>query len=563
MFTISELADAVGKSENFVRQHIYRGHLAARKDGRHTHVTTEEALRWSRERQLPFAPSTGLPASTASSKRATRLTVAAFRGADGCYLNAFTLARFRRLDALGPWAPKADRRWRCASLDHGFSLFTLDTDPDHGQELIEAALTSGTMTVDDIDCHYDLLSPPRAHWAYRNHHGDHDTPILSPFFAHSAEVLEHWCRDGETRRLLTDALDALPPSWDGFASLAFPLQERSDRLGNLVVASAWDPITCNLDSGHDGILTFEVSGDAMPGEYRATVWASHSGDNLLCREIPAEPGTRLITLPSSPDRIGYALFRSADGQCVDLMDADLIMDVHVRLDISTGPALNLTDRRGNTLHTVEPSRSRSRVIVAADDESAEVDRIIRTRKLGHHATARTATARRQGVLARFKPADFAGAVQHLVGLLEEDADRPAPVYLADRYFVSDVGGVKGVQLYADMLAATIGRELRVLCTQRPCNHPHPWWQNLPTHLTRHLKVRCFFTHGSHPAPAFHDRYLITPKRETLLSHSLNGWIRDGVTFVTLPYGVYRTEADLLWSMDVNSLNAPLLVEEYV
>ena len=562
MLSVSELADAVGRSENFVRQHIHRGHLAARKDGRHTYVTTEEALRWCRDRDLTFAPSTGLLASTAPSNRAARLTVAAFRDADGRYLNAFTLVRSRRLDSLGPWAPKADRRWRHASLDHGFSLFSLDTDPNHAQELVESALTSRTMTVGDVDCQYDLLSPPRAYWAYRNHHKDNDTPVLSPFFAHSAEVSEHWCRDGETRRLLTDTLDSLPPSWDGFASLAFPLRERSDRLGNLMVASAYDPIICNLAARHDGTLTFEVSGDPMPGEYRATVWAAHSGDNLLHREIPVKPSTTLIALPSGPDRIGYALFRSVDGQCVDLMDVDLIMDVHIRLDASTGPALNLTDRRGNTIHTVDPSRSRSRIVVAADDESTEVDRIVRTRKLGHHAAARTATARRQGVLVRFKPADLTSAVQHLVRLLDEDADRPEPVYLADRYFVSDVGGVKGIQLYADMLAATTGRELRVLCTQKPCNHPHPWWKNLPFALTRNLKVRCFLTHGCHPQPAFHDRYLITPKRETLLSHSLNGWVRDGVTFVALPYGVYRTEAEHLWSMDVDSTNAPLLVEEF-
>lgn len=562
MLSVSELADAVGMSESFVRQHIHRGHLAAQKDGRHTYVTTEEALRWCRERNLPFAPSIGLLASTEASSRATRLTVAAFQDADGRYLNAFTLVRSRRLDSLGPWAPTADRRWRRQSLDHGFSLFSVDTDPDHAQELVQTALSSGTMSLGDVDCHYDLLNPPRAYWAYRNHHEDHDTPILSPFFAHSAEVLEHWSRDSESRRLMIDTLDALPPSWDGFASLAFPLRERSDRLGNLMVASAHDIIKCNLAARHDGMLAFGVSGDPMPDEYRATVWAAHSGDNLLHREVVVTPGTTLIALPSDPDRIGYALFRSVDGQCVDLMDADLIMEVNVRLDVSTGPALNLTDRRGNSIHTVKPFHSRSRIVMAADDESKDIDRIVRTRKLGHNAAARTASARRQGILARYKPTDFPSTVKHLVRLLEEDADRSEPIYLADRYFVGDAGGVKGVQLYADMLAATTDRELRVLCTQRPCDHPQPWWKNLPSTLTRNLKVRSFFTHGCHPQPAFHDRYLITPKRETLLSHSLNGWARDGVTFVTLPFGVYRSEAEYLWSMDVNSPNAPLLVEEY-
>ena len=48
--TIPELARAVGKSENYVRQHIFRKHLAVQKDGRNRSVTHDEALRWARER---------------------------------------------------------------------------------------------------------------------------------------------------------------------------------------------------------------------------------------------------------------------------------------------------------------------------------------------------------------------------------------------------------------------------------------------------------------------------------------------------------------------------------
>ena len=44
--TIPELARAVGKSENYVRQHIFRKHLAVQKDGRNLSVTHDEALRW-------------------------------------------------------------------------------------------------------------------------------------------------------------------------------------------------------------------------------------------------------------------------------------------------------------------------------------------------------------------------------------------------------------------------------------------------------------------------------------------------------------------------------------
>ena len=47
----------------------------------------------------------------------------------------------------------------------------------------------------------------------------------------------------------------------------------------------------------------------------------------------------------------------------------------------------------------------------------------------------------------------------------------------------------------------------------------------------------------------------------MISHSINGWHKDGVTFATLPYDVYCAEADRLWFMDVGSTTADLLVRE--
>ena len=61
-------------------------------------------------------------------------------------------------------------------------------------------------------------------------------------------------------------------------------------------------------------------------------------------------------------------------------------------------------------------------------------------------------------------------------------------------------------------------------------------------------------------PGFHDRYLITPDREILITHSFSGWNADGVTFVTLPYGVYRAEAEQLWAYGCGSYE-DLIIEE--
>ena len=54
--TIPELARAVAKSENYVRQHIHRKHLTVQKDGRNISVALDEASRWASERHLPFEP---------------------------------------------------------------------------------------------------------------------------------------------------------------------------------------------------------------------------------------------------------------------------------------------------------------------------------------------------------------------------------------------------------------------------------------------------------------------------------------------------------------------------
>ena len=83
----------------------------------------------------------------------------------------------------------------------------------------------------------------------------------------------------------------------------------------------------------------------------------------------------------------------------------------------------------------------------------------------------------------------------------------------------------------------------------------------PKALTNHVTVRAFLQRSDPPKPGFHDRYLITPEREILITNSFNGWLKHGVAFASLPYGVYRAEANQLWAMDVSSPSTPLVVRE--
>lgn len=561
MYSVSELAQAVGKTENFVRQHIHRGHLMPLKDGHQICVTGEEAHRWCRERGLTLTPPPTLKAEPVPQSRAVRIAVATYCPPDGNRVNAFTHVRIRRRESLGPWAPAADGRWHHDKLDHGFDLFWTDTDPAHCEAFTSEALT-GTVKLGDQACHYDLLPSPRLHWAYRDHNGDRDAELLSPFSSHSAQVREFWSRDSDTRWVLADAMDTPPTDSDALRSLGFPLRRRSDRLGNLMTSTAWDPLRCELSARRRSELDFDVSGDPLPGEYSATVWAAQSGDLVFHQQVAVKSGRTTIPLPNPPDRIGFEILRASDGQCVDRMDANLVMEVHVSLEASTGTALSFVDQQGDTIHTVNPSRTRSKIVASGNDDAATLDRIIRTRHLGHLAAEAEATARRQFRLARFQPEKFRDAMAHFVKLVDDESDQSGPIYLADRYFLKEVEGRDGIRLYADILSAAAGRELRVLCTQLPTKHPSPWWKKLPRDLTSNLVVRSFLAHGEKPKPAFHDRYLVTPKRESLLSNSISGWAKHGVTFVTFPFDVYRAEAEYFWSIDVGSANAPLSVEEY-
>ena len=87
-FTIADLALAVGKDENYVRQHIRRKHLVGRKEGRRVLVEESEAAKWAKERGLPFRRTIAtLGLDDEIGERAARITVLALRTPDGTAIN--------------------------------------------------------------------------------------------------------------------------------------------------------------------------------------------------------------------------------------------------------------------------------------------------------------------------------------------------------------------------------------------------------------------------------------------------------------------------------------------
>lgn len=568
--TIQEVARAVGKSENYVRQHVNRKHLTVQRTGRRISVASDDAARWARERGLHFnLPSNAWPSTATLENRTARMTVLTQHRPGERFLNLLTVVRHRRRDALGPWSDEPGETWASEELGNGLRLYSMNAAFEHCRGLVDHILQFATLPIDGIDIHYDVEPIPRSHWAFRDERGRADAPMRSPFSSHSAEIVEYWSLAPEARRHWLNVLDSLhgrtPPQ---LSRLGFPLDSYTDRVGNLMIAGAEDAISCDLDARHNRTLVVHVDGDKPPpGAYRATVWASHSGNEMLRREIPVTQGQTEVELATDVDHIGFAIFRTADGQCVDMMEAFLLKQIGGQIKIDSGPTLQFHDRRGRLVHEVSPASPSSSIDLNIDFDNAEFDNKIRQEWLVHRRRQREVAARREGNFERFGPDAFEDAVQYFVSLLRRDADQKIPIYLADPYFETQLEGDSGTdlslkKLCIDMFAATTGTPLRILCAKlsEVPGGPPPWWSSLPEQITTHVSVRSFLSRDGERR-GFHDRYLITPKREIIITHSLNGWQSDGVTFASLPYDVYRAEAERLWSIDPASANADLLVRE--
>ena len=271
-------------------------------------------------------------------------------------INLFTLIRHRRRDALGPWASPPDETWSRCALGDGIQLFILDTSLDRCQALVDQIMDSGTLAVDGADVQYALEPVPRRHWAYRSQIRPFHHSIRSPFSRHSAEVIEYWSFDEEPRTRWLEVLRSFPTSSRSqLAHLGFPLDQRSDRVGNLAIAGAADEVSCDFTFHRDQTLRLHVETRGTPLQaYRAAVWASHSGDEVLREEVAIAESHTLFELDSDVDRIGSAIYRTVGGQCVDLWESVLLKQINISMHLDSRPTLHLYDRKGHLFHKVKP-----------------------------------------------------------------------------------------------------------------------------------------------------------------------------------------------------------------
>ena len=500
----------------------------------------------------------------ANKGRTARISVLALHPKDGKARNLFTHIRHRRSDGIGPWADEPSRVWHMVTFPANdtvgrgeIKLHRQDAPLSYCLELVKDTLDGNVMTIDGLDVCYDLSQPPRSHWAYRNLMGVEDHSMNSPFSRHSAEVTEFWsfapelhdqwrkiCESYVSRQLEAHLL-----------GLGFPLDQRMERVGNLMVSGAHDDIDCQLLGGRTHLIlnVNTADGTDLPeNAYYATVWAGDSGDDLVYRQVEIAERHNIVNVDSSLDRIGFAIFRRRDGQCIDRWETPLIREIIGEMNLSTNQTLEIRDQRRGTTNKVSLGGAKS-VIKVGDERSDALDSGIRREVLGRRTWQRDRDARAQGNLGRFEPDQAEEAIDFFLNLLGDVWRSDGPIYLAEPYFMQRDLENTNERIYSSMFARTKGQQLRILSGQR---QPEMWLSRYPSILTDHLMVRSFTRKNSkgEDKPAFHDRYLITPAKEIIITHSINGWYDDGVTFAVLPYGVYRAQAEELWSLNIGDNN---------
>ena len=521
-------------------------------------------------------------------ERTARVTVLATTRPEMPCRNLFTLVRHRRLAMVGPWFDKPDGTWSCADLEDGLCLFSTDTSFQQCQAMVDQILASNTLKIDGHEVRYEINPNPRRHRAYRDdrspfkQHPGPDSPILSPFAKHSAAVHEYWSfpaeQDRQRWRGLLETLREKRP--DTIAHLGLPLDRLSSRLGNLMVAGAEDAISCDL-TFHPGnrTLHFQVdTGELIPGQYHATVWATHSRDNILRRKISIDTSHTILKLESDIDHIGFAVYRAVDGECIDSYEVYICKESIVNSEM-LGQTLVFKDRRGHTYAKVTRSDfiEISSENLTENNEVKASDNKIRQKWLDFAQYESEILACHNDNFVRFKSNEFDQARMYFLNLLKQYKSTDL-IYIADPYFLEVLRIRKLTDLYWRLFEKLFGWKVRILCAEQFDDKVRQKWSCFPSVLTSHITIRTFLyerrsneksknTNKNHNSKeqiryssGFHDRYLITPDREILMTNSFSGWSADGVTFVTLPYGVYRAEAEQLWAYGCGSHEDLIITE---
>lgn len=342
--------------------------------------------------------------------RTARMSVLAWHREDGTVHNLFTHIRHRRAGGTGPWAAEPDRVWRPTTFPPNdivepgeIQLHVLDGTLEHCVALLEDISDGNAITIDGIEVGYAFEQRPRRHRAYRNEMQMDEPSVYSPFSRHSAQVTEFWSFETELRNRWREVCGSYSPRQleEYLRRLAFPLGRLSDRVGNLMISGAEDEIVCDLVSGRTQLILDVTTADGThlpPSAYYATVWAHDSGDVLVHPHLEIAERHTVIDIGSKLDRVGFAVFRRRDGQCIDRWEATFIREINFALNVSSGETLEIHDRRRGTSKTLSLGDARSTFSVG-DEYASGLDDAVRQEVLGRRSWQRDKDARAEGTMA--------------------------------------------------------------------------------------------------------------------------------------------------------------------
>ena len=499
--------------------------------------------------------------------RTARMVVLTWHQNDGNAVNLFTHIRHRRRDALGPWAKEPEPHWSCEPLFPGneeIQMYRSDGPLTFYLRLAEDILHNSTITINGLTVRYDLNHSYRQHWAYHGHRGNDGWWMPSPFQLNSAQVTEFWSFAAETHdRWVGVVEDCTPAELHQVSRLGYPLEERPERVGNLMLTGAEDTINCSLRSTHTEHLILRVgNADGTPfpmDAYQAVVWADDCGDNMVRQVAPITQNETVIELNSAVDRIGFAVYRNHDGQCIHLSEHPLVKQISVNMQLSAGPTVSIQDSKRGTTHQVNPQIGKQTLSVSDPSNNVRDDQI-RQAMLERVKWETARKARREHNLARFGPSDIEAAIDYFLSLLNTYSNPKEPIYIADPYFMGIKVEDTPERLRSGILAHTKGNPLRIICasSEKTLRENEAWPNQYPQMLTSHVSARSFTRSGG---TAFHDRYIITPDKEVIITNSFNGWHKHGATFTASQYGVYRAEAEAFWNLNIGGNSDGTHVQE--
>lgn len=417
-----------------------------------------------------------------------------------------------------------------------------DLELAHAETLLEEALT-GRFTAAGVRVAYDLGFRQR-HFAGRGEPGKElvEDAIPSPFAAHSANVEEYWSKSQPSGSVVDRTLDGFQP-WE--RRFGLNLARFDDRRGNLLVFDAIDEISADFHwEGGAVRVRADFGPGADPAGYRADL-SLYLGDDIVAREMFALQGRSLLRRYETDwDACHLRVFRNEGGRCVDDVAHHMLRTISLQARLAE-PALSLRDRRDKEFRRLRRSTHGFESNIQLAPENAPG----RSRQLARRARNRTFKAEKDGWLARCEPDQRERARALLVSAVCEAAKGADLVYVADPFFFRL--GLKSafmLDLFLGLVEAASGSNLRVLHGQE--GDETRSWGSLPKLVTQRVDVRGVRRPrgGGRLQSGFHDRFVASRSAEFLFTHSINGWHKDGVTFVRLPgRGIYYGIAENLWN----------------